>query len=496
MEQDVCLDCGAARLPFGGDWKPAVSSIVLLVLSSTCGPLPEPAEDQEPSAEASGALTSTSWSSPRRLDDGARNADHPTVALDPGGNAIAAWRQQVNYPAKIFVSRYDVGTQAWRTPQLLESGGRVIEGPHLAMNSGGEAFVIWEQRVTDPDRIFVSHYLPGSDRWTEPESLNRGFDRARDPHIAIDDAGNAIALFWANPSLAKPASLYARRYSASTASWDAAQEIDNLTTNAQEPAIAMNSGGDATVVWTQGMAGGAYVFASQYRAADNAWSVPQPISNPHVQAPRVGRDEHGRSMALWQQDCGDLLAVEARMFCLHFSRSTPEGGWTAPELIPGSEGPWGGESERLTPDLAINAYGSAMLVWTQRKTKHRPFSIWASRFSAFTERWSVGPTLLERTHQDAREPQVVIDAQSNATAVWHQLEDVVVQGASQSVFSVLKNEYTFADRGWAYAAQPVELSSSQAMRPGVARNPSGQTVVVWSQMVDDHFAVFVSQAGY
>jgi len=105
----------------------------------------------------------------------------------------------------------------------------------------------------------------------------------------------------------------------------------------------------------------------------------------------------------------------------------------------------------------------------------------------------VGPTLLERGHQPAFRPQVAVDAQSNATAVWAQITTEVLDGVPRRIFSVFRNVYTFETRGWG-DAQLLEQSPFTSFGPSVAMNAAGQAAAAWSQWVGDYPGIFASRA--
>jgi hypothetical protein len=80
------------------------------------------------------------------------------------------------------------------------SSGRVNAGladahdPRLAFepSGNGEAFAVWPGYFANGDSIYVSQFVGG---WSEPRGLTSGGVVGRDPQIAADGHGNAVAIW-------------------------------------------------------------------------------------------------------------------------------------------------------------------------------------------------------------------------------------------------------------------------------------------------------------
>jgi hypothetical protein len=117
----------------------------------------------------------------------------------------------------------------------------------------------------------------------------------------------------------------------------------------------------------------------------------------------------------------------------------------------------------IKPAVAINRSGTAMVVWYDSET-----SIYANYFDGTS--WS-GDLLVETEDLgQAQAPQVAMDEDGKAYAVWHQ--------ADASDTNVWAN--VFDGSSWG-TAQKLELSPDYASNPGVAVAPNGTVVAVWAQ---------------
>ena len=115
--------------------------------------------------------------------------------MDGNGNAIAVWPQSDGLRNNIWANRYTVGT-GWGTPTLIETdnaGSASI--PRIAMDTAGNAIAVWQQSDGVQDNIWANRYTVGIGWGTATliETDNSG--PAGGPQIIMDGNGNAIAVW-------------------------------------------------------------------------------------------------------------------------------------------------------------------------------------------------------------------------------------------------------------------------------------------------------------
>ncbi|MGC2166119.1 MAG: hypothetical protein WA632_08920, partial [Gallionella sp.] len=120
------------------------------------------------------------------------------------------------------------------------------------------------------------------------------------------------------------------------------------------------------------------------------------------------------------------------------------------------------------PQIAVDADGNALAVWQQYDGTRN--NIWANRYTAGAG-WGTAE-LIETDTGDAGEPQIAIDAGGNALAVWEQNDG--------THYNILANRYT-AGAGWG-TAEPIETDDTgDAYIPKIAFGSSGNALAVWQQ---------------
>ena len=121
------------------------------------------------------------------------------------------------------------------------------------------------------------------------------------------------------------------------------------------------------------------------------------------------------------------------------------------------------------PQVALDADGNAVAVWHQSDGTRR--NIWANRFTP-SGGWGTAELIETDNVGDAFSPQVALDANGYGLAVWYQSD-----GTRENIWA---NRFTPSD-GWG-AAELIETDNAgNARRPQVALDANGYGLAVWSQ---------------
>ncbi len=165
---------------------------------------------------------------------------------------------------------------------------------------------------------------------------------------------------------------------------------------------------------------------------------------------------------------GNPLALTTATF------TTRDGSWNGPAFL--LDGASGGGSN--FPEVAVNPNGDAIVVF--QKLDGDVSNIYANHYSV-NDGWSA-PVRLDVGNDTSTFPQVAIDANGNAVAVW-------LQSPSLGLRDVYASRYTTTS-GWGIAEtieDDVEFVPDSP--PSIAMDPSGNAFVVWSQDVFSSVAV-------
>jgi hypothetical protein len=98
--------------------------------------------------------TPKAWGSALLIEtDNVGDAQRPKIAVDGTGNAIAVWYQSDGTRDNIWANRFDAGSGAWGTAQVIETEDGNAQFPHIAVDGSGNALAVWQQ--SDGTRINI-----------------------------------------------------------------------------------------------------------------------------------------------------------------------------------------------------------------------------------------------------------------------------------------------------------------------------------------------------
>ena len=144
-------------------------------------------------AQAAERHVGGNWNSPVDLSAGVGNAESPAVAVDPAGEAVAAWKERLGGSEAIEASYKPAGLP-WELRVAVEIGSATVETPAVAIDEAGYAVVIWRQEVGGNHVIFASSRLPDGS-WTTPITISSSALNAEAPDVAMSPGGTAAAVW-------------------------------------------------------------------------------------------------------------------------------------------------------------------------------------------------------------------------------------------------------------------------------------------------------------
>jgi hypothetical protein len=286
---------------------------------------------------------------------------------------------------------------------------------------------------------------------------------ATDPQIAIDASGNAIAVWEQRDGTRRDA--WANRFDASTGKWGVAELIESDDAGSVfDPQIAMAPNGSALAVWEQFDGTRSNAWANRFDASTGKWGGAGLIeANDAVQLSglQIAMDASGNAVAVWEQTVGDREDAWAN----RFDAST--GQWGTAQRIETNDA-----GSVFDTQIAMAANGNAMAVWEQDDGANH-WSVWANHFDAATGQWA-GAVLIETSDiSNADYPQVAMDANGNAMAVWEQSDG--------TRFNIWANRFDAGTGAWGLPQRIGSDTAAEASNAQIALDASGNAVAVWEQ---------------
>jgi hypothetical protein len=409
------------------------------------------------------------------------------VGVDAGGNSYSVWVVNLG----VYGSTLPFGGKHWSAaPQLIGGGaGIVATFPSLAVNSSGQAMVVWSNGpVGGPYQVYYSAYNPVTGLWgatpaavdpTGPVSDNPTF-----PQVSINDLGQAVAVWDVfDNSVTPPTSVAHAAYFNGTA-WELQQAISGPSYEATMgptstnypfqtlPQVGIDAAGNAVAVWQRQLSdtvvvGNTVVESAVFSSNTGLWSTPTLLAvgdlapydnlspaNVFGMTPQISVNKRGEAVAVWDlYNAGSSFHIpEAKSY---------DGTWS-----PKKTNLWGNVTSNnpTTPSIALNAAGKAAAVWIGNN------AVLGSRRNA-KGKWT---NSVQITNGSSSYPQVAIDAVGQAVASWEIFGSVNYTGVEASFSHHSKNR-------WSNPKILISETSTTAL-PRIATNAFGDTTVVWTNL--------------
>ncbi len=350
----------------------------------------------------------------------------------------------------------------WFAPVDLSPPGEYTGAPHVVLDAAGDATAVWNT-WNGKDTVVESAYRPAGQGWEAPLDISEasgevtkvsGEHDAGYPQVAVDAAGN-VTVVWERALGGLKTAIQAD-YRPAGGAWQAPVDISTpgTTESAQEPWVGVDENGDATAVWKQhGTIEGAY------RPAGGEWQPPVDISEAGKEAltPKAAVDAEGDATAVWMlQEGGQLIARTAYR---------PAGeGWGAPTALSA-----GGE-EGGDPAVALDAAGDAVAIWGSSEGYD---STVRGSYRPKGGEWQP-PVRISLAGESAQARQVALDGRGDALVAW--------AGSTSKTGSYDRVKASFRPAGGSWG-EPVVLSQDggNAFPDDVAFDEEGDAVLVWQR---------------
>jgi PKD domain len=398
----------------------------------------------------------------------------PYVAMDGRGDALAAWE---GYEGSDETFRLAGG--GWQTPGDLNSDKRHAGHPCVAMNEAGEAVALWESANANGRLTIQGAAGSPSQGWQAPATLfeDKGAFHllgVRGCQVAINASSEAVAV-WCVETMEEFEQVWAA-YRPADGGWQPAVELDPVGQLAA-PTAAIDARGEALAAW--GSSGG--FIRSVAKPTGSDWKQPASATEPEIlseknhdaTAPHVAFDAEGDALAVWS--IGAKYGAASKESVIQASYRPAGGSWEAPVDL--------SEPGQLSyaPGLAMDAAGEALAVWERNNAGQ-----WTIEGAEMQARggWQP-PAELSQPGVKAVVPQLSMSPGGAAMVVWEQQED--------DAWSV---DASARQAGGEWQA-PVAISQQVAhgeQFPQVAIDLQGDAVAAWE--LDDGTSYLVQAAGY
>lgn len=255
--------------------------------------------------------------------------------------------------------------------------------------------------------------------------------------------------------------------------WYAPAALSDPSSSADEPQIASDLAGNATVVWREfdGVNTSIRAYTVIEAKSTSAVTISSVTAGYTQASPHVVMDPVSKaSVAVWEELTDDGYVVKAA--------SLPfQGTWTAPENISLATPQPG-----LFPNIAVSpSLGYFVAAWQVYDGDSGKFLTQSATYT-IAGGWTGAEYIFSSGDpHDAFMPQVKVDGSRNTVVVWFDATNQTIQAATLPY-------------GESWSSQtPINISAvGDTNSPQIAINPSGYVVAVWERSNGSYFAIQAS----
>ncbi len=282
--------------------------------------------------------------------------------------------------------------------------------------------------------------------WSSPPtSISTSGVNASDPHVVIDQNGNATAV-WAENGVIQTSSI------PSGGSWGTITGISN--SGASFPRIGIDSSGNVTATWVE-----SGVVNSSTLPFGGSWSAETALSNSGASTPEIFIDSTGNAVAVWE-----------RNGYIESSQKPAGGSWSLVSMLSSV----GAEDH---PQVCIGGSGAIFAVWHSVSSGA---DIVVSAQGIVNGSWASPLNIVSASaslHHNY--PRIVVDDLGNASAAWYSYD---LSGTTYSSVEVLASHFSSTGTSW---TTPTELSNPGAYNPAdlflaMGVDSAGNVIAEWT----------------
>ena len=341
-------------------------------------------------------------------------------------------------------------TATWSPPVDLPQAGQNARAPQIVLDTNGNATAVWYTIVGGNSIIQASTNLLGGN-WQDAVNLSLLGQQVGDPQIAVDASGNVTVVWWrregSNYILQASTKLFGEN-------WQDAADFAQAGQGAGLPQIAVDPKGNATAVWYYTSSGGEIIIRASTKLFGGNWqaAVDLSLSSQSSTEPQIAVDAGGNATAIWQMYDGSNWTIQA---------STKLFGGSWQEAVNLSL--LGTTAEN--PQIAVDPYGNATAIWQMYDGGN--WTIQAST-KLFGGSWQDAVALSE-TGYISKDPQIAVDMNGNATAVWYRYDgsNYIIQASTKPFGNTWQ------------ATVDLSQAADFVPTPQIAVGASGDATAIW-----------------
>jgi hypothetical protein len=180
------------------------------------------------------------------LSEAGENANEPDLDIDGAGNATVVWDRLEGITWFLRFADRPAGGSFGQPQSFGESSGR-IEGPVLAVSPPGESLVAWRLGGKNKSTVEAALRSAGGS-FSEPIEVSSGIDLAFFPDVALNSAGDAVVVWTGESSGGQSAKAAIRT---GQTSFGKPTDLAQVKPTFFHPHPALDAAGNGATIWVR-----------------------------------------------------------------------------------------------------------------------------------------------------------------------------------------------------------------------------------------------------
>lgn len=341
------------------------------------------------------------------LSAAGQSANYPDVAIDGAGNVVSVWDRSDGTAQRVEAAFRPAGG-TFTEPVAISDPGATAWFARVAVDPAGNALAVWARYDGANTRIQAA-FRPVGGAFAPADTVSGAGENGSFPQVAFDGAGNAIVAWVASGA---STSVMRAAYRPAGGSFGPAAAISSAGTSSNQFHLLFDAQGTAAVAWplkasSDSNAVDARVEAA-LRPAGGTFQPAIPVSGLHksVGSVRAAFEPGGGLQVIYTTY--DPPSGSPGRVRIETARRAPGGTFGTPQDLTATSG---ATTATVFPDIAFDRDGHALAAWMEG------FQTWvASRPSGslpFAPAARISPD-----HGNTYQPRVMFDPAGDAIVVW------------------------------------------------------------------------------
>jgi hypothetical protein len=350
------------------------------------------------------------WNAAQNVSPVSLQSSEPQVGVDQYGNAVAVWTQKdVSGNNRIAAAYRPSGLTGLfgAVQQYVSAAGQNASEPQIAVDPAGNAVAVWSRFDGTMLRIQAAYRPAGAaSTFGAAQDLSDTLGEAFSPQVGISDSGEAVAI-WTRKDGTNYRVQTAVRPAGGASTFGAATTLSASLQDAFEPAIGVAPDGSAVAAWYRSDGLHLRIQASTRPAAGSFGAVQtvSPITEDTF-TPQVAVENGGVATLVWYGSDGiQKLRIE--------SASQPSGGsFGSVQTVSDTS------QDSFSPGVDSDPTGTAVVIFDHFDgTNNRIQDAVKPPAGTFGS-----PQYLSAAGQESADPQVDVNSNGDALAIWSRFD--------------------------------------------------------------------------